>query len=44
MKYEKPLVILCNGNEKPDHSTSGDDSTSCALTLGCCVLTLYKKK
>lgn len=42
MAYEKPYLILCYGdNVKDGDEDSG--STSCALTLGCCVLTLYKK-
>ena len=42
MKYEKPFVILCTSDEK-FKSSEDSGSTSCALSLGCCVLTLYKK-
>lgn len=42
MIYEKPYLILCYGDYAPDKDEDSG-STSCALTLGCCVLTLYKK-
>lgn len=41
MKYEKPTTTICKGNESTVYSTSNDGSSSCALSLGCCVKVLY---
>ena len=41
MKYEKPVTIICKGKEAPGYVVSNDGSSSCALSLGCCVKTLY---